>query len=108
MGSWGDYFSKLSGTVPPIDMIRAHAHHIVFQKGPAAARKFIEDSQRILREAGIDPKYGIENFVWAPNKNHAIDAAKKVNDALREAVDDGKSIQETLAELGKKFANGTI
>ncbi|WP_058910611.1 RHS repeat-associated core domain-containing protein [Entomohabitans teleogrylli] len=108
MGSWGDYFAKLSGTNAPINMIRAHAHHIVFQKGPAAARKFIEDSQRILREAGIDPKYGIENLVWAPNKNHTIAAAQKVNEVLRETVASGGSVRDALTKLGEMFANGTI
>nr|WP_269475111.1 AHH domain-containing protein [Haemophilus parainfluenzae] len=105
---WGEYFAKLSGTKPPPGMVRPHAHHIVFQKGPAAAKKYIADSQRILREAGINPKYGIENLVWAPNKNHTVAAAKKVNEALRDAVNNGKSIKETLSELGKLFANDAI
>ena len=44
----------------------------------------------------------------APNKNHTVAAAKKVNEALRDAVNNGKSIKETLSELGKLFANDAI
>ncbi|WP_275368454.1 RHS repeat-associated core domain-containing protein [Xenorhabdus bovienii] len=107
-GSWGKYLTKLTGTTPPPGMWRPHAHHIVFQKGPAAAKEFIKDSQRILREAGIDPKYGVENLVWAPNKNHSVEAAKKVNDVLKEAVSSGRSVKDTLAELGELFAKDKI
>lgn len=89
-------------------MVRPHAHHIVFQKGPIGAKQYIEDSQRILREAGIVPKYGIENFVWASNKNHSIAAAEKVNDVLKEAVASGRSIKDALAELGELFAKDKI
>ncbi|MEK9495292.1 AHH domain-containing protein [Photorhabdus sp. P32] len=89
-------------------MWRPHAHHIVFQKGPTAAKPYIKDSQRILREAGIDPKYGIENLVWAPNKNHSVEAAKKVNDVLKEAVSSGRSVKDALAELGELFAKDKI
>ena len=105
---WGEYYKKLSGTEPPIEMINPHAHHIVFRNGPPGAKIYIEDSQRILREAGIDPIYGIENFVWAPNKNHTIAAAKAVNEALRKAVENNESIAKTLEKLGKLFADDNI
>lgn len=89
-------------------MINPHAHHIVFRNGPAGAKEYIEDSQRILREAGIDPIYSIENFVWAPNKNHTIDAARAVNEALNEAVRNGESVAKTLEKLGKLFSEDNI
>ncbi len=107
---WGKFFRKISGTSPPAWMknLFPHAHHIVFRSGPAGARKFIRSSQKILRDAGIDPIRGIENFVWAPNKNHSVAAAKAVNDALKESVRRGVPVAETLEKLGTHFQNDTI
>lgn len=45
-----------------------HAHHILFKKGNGAVQQALVDrGQEVLRQHGIDPIFGKENFVWAPN-----------------------------------------
>ncbi len=69
---------------PPADMPNPHGHHIVYRNGPAAARQYTRDSQSILAKYNID-MHGSENLVWAPNRGHTVDAARLLNQALREA-----------------------
>ena len=71
--------------------------------------KYVNESKSILEKHGIDWLKGVENLVWAPNKNHSAKAAKAVRDALKEADKLGKNeVVEALSDLGKKFADGTI
>lgn len=45
-----------------------HSHHILFKIGNGEAQqKLVERGQDVLRKHGIDPIFGKENFVWAPN-----------------------------------------
>jgi len=107
---WGVYLRGLIGP-PPSWMKNPHAHHIVFKKGRGAMRKYLDESKSILEKHGIDWIKGVENLVWAPNKNHSADAAKAVRNALKKVDDAGGSrddIIRTLGELGEHFAKDTI
>nr|WP_303652681.1 polymorphic toxin-type HINT domain-containing protein [Paludisphaera mucosa] len=66
-----------------------------------------QEGQEILRKHGIDPIFGKENLVWAPNKiegQHAYPTLEKVVNKLKE-VDAGgggyDDMVDALKELGK-------
>ncbi len=107
---WGKYFREISGTEPPSDMIRPHAHHIVFKNGHPNQQGILKESKSILEKHNIDWLKGKENLVWAPNKNHSKEAAQKVLDELREADKKGtrQAIVDALEKMGKMFADGSI
>jgi Pretoxin HINT domain len=72
---------------PPTGMINPHPHHILQKKGlPGKQRELVIEGQEILRRNGVDPIFGTENLVWAPNKGHTIAAQQSLIDDLR-AVD---------------------
>ena len=72
-------------------------------------KKYVNESKKILEKHDIDWLKGVENLVWAPNKNHSTKAAKAVRNALKEADKLGKNeVVKTLKELGEKFADDTI
>jgi hypothetical protein len=105
---WGKYLKSLIGP-PPKWMKNAHAHHIVFKEGRGVMKKYVNESKKILEKHDIDWLKGVENLVWAPNKNHSTKAAKAVRNALKEADKLGKNeVVKTLKELGEKFADDTI
>ena len=106
---WGKLLTKLKGPKPP-GMPNPHAHHIVFKKGKPSQQADLAISKGILEKHGIDWYKGKENLVWAPNKNHSDAAARTVREALQEADKKGtrKAVEETLEDLGKKFANDDI
>jgi hypothetical protein len=106
---WGKYLKSLIGP-PPAWMKRPHAHHIVFKKGAKAMQPYLKESRKILKKYRIDPLKGLENLVWAPNKNHTVKAAKAVRDALVKADKIGtkSAIDKALKEMGEQFAKGII
>ncbi|WP_199884101.1 contractile injection system protein, VgrG/Pvc8 family [Anaerosinus massiliensis] len=107
---FGKYLkSKIGG--PPAGMKNPHAHHILFKEGLGKAqKKLVKEGQKILKKYDIDPIYGVENLVWAPNGvkgQHDIKALKNVVDKLKEADMLGgtkQHIVETLKELGNQAA----
>lgn len=90
-----------------------HAHHILPKKGrPGEQRQLIQEGQELLRNrAGIDPIWGTENLVWAPNRvteQHSTGAIRQVVDRLRE-LDQADATPEDFAaalrELGQIAAD---
>ena len=66
-GGWSKYLENLIGPPPP-NMLRAHAHHILYKKGIGRAQQIlVDEGQLILKKYGIDPVYGKEVLAWAPN-----------------------------------------
>ena len=106
---WGNYLKSLIGPPPP-GMVNPHAHHIVFKKGRGSMVKYLDKSKAILEKHGIDWLKGVENLVWAPNKNHSKQAAKKVSQALEKADKAGgkDAVIKELQRLGKEFADDVI
>jgi hypothetical protein len=107
---WGRYLRSKIG--PPLPgMLFPHAHHILFKEGLGPAQQaLVQEGQAILRRHGIDPIYGVENLVWAPNKitgQHHGDALKHVVETLRivEAAGEGyDGMVDALKKLGKLAA----
>jgi hypothetical protein len=105
--NFGKHLEKMIGP-PPKGMLNPHAHHILFKRGLGEAQKdLVREGQAILRKVGIDPIFGPEVLVWAPNGvegQHGIDALQTVMRELRaldEAGADYDDFVEKLAELGK-------
>ena len=101
---------------PPERMVDPHAHHILFKEGNGAAQKaLVQEGQALLRRYGIDPVYGLENLVWAPNRitgQHDIKALRNVVDQLKAVEKNGgnseiirENITETLEFLGQLAAS---
>lgn len=94
----------------PKNMYNPHRHHIVREKAPSnwsdEERNWIFESQKIIKEAGIDLNSSIENFVWASNglKNHSKKAAYEVYIKLSEVRGNDVKVREALKELGDMFA----
>lgn len=90
-------------------MLRAHAHHIVFQEARTAIGKLAsKHARRILEEYDIDWYRGVENFVWAPYEGHTdrniIMLAKKLFE-LKKAGASRLEIVQELQRVGKRFAD---
>ena len=105
------YLRDLVGD-PPKDMIDPHAHHILFKEGHGKAQsELVIEGQELLRKYGIDPIYGPENLVWAPNRiagQHDYAALKNVVDQLKAVEHSGgdyEDILEKLKTLGKLAAS---
>ena len=96
---------------PPADMADPHAHHILFKEGNGQAQKvLVKEGQALLARYGIDPIFGLENLVWAPNRvegQHGIEALENVVEQLKEMDrlgGDYDDIVQTLNMLGKLAA----
>ena len=68
----------------------------------------MREGQEILRQVGIDPIFGKEVFVWAPNNppgQHDIVALKPLVDALRKSPmgPDGKPVYKNIKTILEKF-----
>lgn len=105
---FGAHLKRLLGHGPPDDMVRAHAHHILFKTGLGhAQRQLVAEGMEILLRHGIDPIYGFKNLVWAPNiaGQHTTPALKRVLDALRKADANGaNAVHKALDYLGSLAA----
>ena len=108
---FGEYSKSIIGD-PLKDMIDPHAHHILFKKGNGKAQQeLVKEGQEILRKYGIDPIWGKENLIWAPNRvkgQHSIEALTKVVEKLRLVDEYGgeyEDIVDVLYDLGKKAAS---
>ncbi|HIF5697786.1 TPA: hypothetical protein ACX3DO_003661 [Vibrio parahaemolyticus] len=88
-----------------------HAHHILFKKGLGAEQQaLVTEGQILLRKYGIDPIFGPENLVWAPNRiegQHDIKALQQVIDFLKmtdEMFGTREEMINALKSLGKTAA----
>jgi hypothetical protein len=69
--------------------------------GPAQ-QALVAEGQAILREAGIDPIFGLENLIWAPMRvkgQHHGDTLRGVVDALKAVRADGGTRQDFVDKL---------
>ena len=108
---FGAYLRNLIGAAPS-GMIDPHAHHILFKTGNGAGqRALVREGQALLRRYNIDPIYGAENRVWAPNRirgQHDITALRHVVDTLKAveaAGGDRADIAAALQRLGRVAAD---
>jgi hypothetical protein len=109
--SYGTVMKRM-GFPTPKDMYDPHAHHILYKKGRGPAQqRLVREGQKILREYGIDPFFGKENLVWAPNRvagqHHINDVTKTVN-ALKAVKAEGGSYEDivnVLYRAGAEAAN---
>lgn len=107
---WGKHLKSMVGD-PPKDMYDPHAHHIVFKKGRGKQRALVKEGQDILESYGIDPIYGKENLVWAPNRvkgQHSTETLEQTVSTLRSVKDYGgdyDDITKALKVLGQTSAN---
>jgi len=83
---FNDYLREKIGD-PPKDMVFPHAHHILFKKGyKGTQQSLVKEGQDLLRRYGIDPVFGVENLVWAPNRivgQHDTKALRYVVEQLK-------------------------
>ncbi len=88
---------------PPADMVDPHAHHILFKEGNGQAQKtLVQEGQALLRRFGIDPIYGLENLVWAPNRitgQHDYAGLKNVVNQLKMVEEMGGNFDFIKGEL---------
>jgi A nuclease family of the HNH/ENDO VII superfamily with conserved AHH len=90
-----------------------HAHHIVFKQGLGETGKVAADeAQQLLQEEyDIDPFYGRENLVWAPNQGHKDITMVAVRDKLfevHENIGTEDAMVEALKELGQQYIDQTL
>ena len=103
--NFGRHLRDIAGD-PPEGMVDPHAHHILYKKGKGAKQQeLVQEGQRILRGAGIDPILGPENLTWAPNRvagQHGVDDLSELVETLR-AVEAAGGDREDLAEVLQDF-----
>lgn len=100
--NFGNYLRAMTG-VDDLNMIRKHAHHILFKTGNGKKQqRLVKEGQEILRRYGIDPVIGLENLIWAPNVKgqHTKKALKKVVDDLKKC-NSYEAVVDTLKTYGK-------
>ncbi len=111
----------------PANHPKSHAHHIVMKAGSGAAQSFVQRTQAILQNVGIDPVFGYDNFIWAPLwPQHAsgtvpspkVEAegwtgkgyAEAVYIGIKEVIDsagyDKIKVSERLQIIGRAFIEG--
>ena len=96
----------------PEEMIKPHAHHILFQNGLGERQKeLVRIGQDILREYGIDPILAHENIIWAPmyaKGQHAEVVVKEIVETLEEMAEFGMDKEDIINYLQKmgRIASG--
>jgi len=111
--SWKAYLERESGSTAPAGMPDPHAHHVLQKRGrPGVQRDLVLEGQDLLqRRAGIDPVYGLENLVWAPNRvagQHSTETLRRVVGKVRELDSANATPQDflkALEVLGKEAAD---
>ena len=96
-----------------VDIGGAHGATTAAATGTAAtvaiyAQELVREGQEILRQVGIDPIFGKEVFVWAPNNppgQHDIVALQPLVDALRKSPKgpDGKPYYQNIVDILDEF-----
>ncbi len=107
---WGAYFSGVLKVSAPDGMVDPHAHRILFKLGrEGKQRDLVIEGMEILLKYDINPIFGRENLIWAPNiaGQHTTEALQKVVDELRRADSRGtrKAVERALARMGKIAAD---
>ena len=107
---FGAHLKNLIGDAPK-GMPDPHAHHILFKKGLGAKQQaLVVEGQALLRKYDIDPIFGKENLVWAPNRikgQHSYDALEHVVSTLKQTDEMFGTLEEmikALKRLGKTAA----
>ncbi|WP_371025332.1 polymorphic toxin-type HINT domain-containing protein [Paraclostridium ghonii] len=104
--NFGKYLRQLIGP-PPEGMIDPHAHHILFKKGRGKIQQeLVKEGQAILRKYDIDPIFGKENLVWAPNRvkgQHSTEVVEELVSKLKE-TDDFFGEYDEIIEILNEFA----
>ena len=105
--NFGDHLRNLVGPSPS-GMFDPHAHHILFKTGLGETQKaLVAKGQALLRSYGLDPIFGKENLVWAPNGvkgQHAVGNLRTVVEALEEvheSLGTKAAIVKTLEKQGQ-------
>ena len=84
-------------------MVDPHAHHILFKEGNGEAqKKLVSEGQEILGSYDIDPIWGLENLVWAPNRiagQHGIEPLQNLVNKLRDVKAFGGSRDKIVRVL---------
>ncbi|WP_041557814.1 MULTISPECIES: hypothetical protein [Cellulophaga] len=99
---------KLMDMFSDVGIKNPHFHHIVREMAPSTwapkFRKYILDSQDIIKKAGVDLNTDIRNFTRAANGDgaHTKKAAKYVYDQLSNS----KDVVKTMGELAEKMNKG--
>jgi hypothetical protein len=65
-----------------------------------------EESRQILREVDIDPEWGLENLIWAPNIRHTQEALERVHEVLTRYRGNRPAVVGALRGLGYRSALG--
>ena len=95
----------LNGLNPDADGKGLHAHHVNMKEGGKKAQADVRAAQEMLAEFGIDPIFGLENLVWAPNgRGHSAEYAAAVKDAVKTLFDTGSRDKEKAAEVLRKMS----
>ncbi len=102
---------KALGTAPA-GMLNPHMHHIVmegaFTGWTRESRKLVTQARTLLRKHRISLQ-GTENVVWAQNKGHSVEYARKVLDQLQAADKIGRQeVVDTLGRIGDALGKGTF
>ncbi|MEW8050539.1 MAG: AHH domain-containing protein, partial [Candidatus Thiodiazotropha sp.] len=107
---FGVHLRSIAGD-PPAGMPNPHAHHILFKKGLGQKQQdLVIEGQALLKKYEIDPIFGSENLIWAPNRikgQHDINALQQVVDTLKmtdEMFGTRDEMVNALKQLGKTAA----
>jgi hypothetical protein len=85
-------------------MRNPHAHHGVFKQGrPGPQRQLVDQAQDIvMRRAGVDPIWDLENLGWAPNTGHSTAVAQDILNRLQ-ALEAANGTPQQFVELLRTF-----
>ena len=102
---WSDLITKKHGTdalgrtksdVVSMEMPNVHGHHIKYKKALTQQDVLIQNT---LIDYGIDPMYGKEVLVFAPNKGHPRSTNLVVGDKVIEVVIGAKNENKSRDEI---------
>ena len=106
-GDWSTFIGKTHTTdalgrtkaqADAIEMPDIHGHHIKFKKAQNEADVEVQD---ILLEYDIDPMFGKEMLVFAPNKGHPRDINLEVGDSIKRIAVESKNAKRSKEDTRK-------
>jgi hypothetical protein len=84
-------------------------HHILPKNGPEKFRDELRECQQILLDMGIDPFFGKENLVAAPNVGHTDDYYRYVIAEVKKNSGKGpKNMLATLKRIGREYVENGV
>lgn len=93
----------------PAGAAKTHGHHIVYKKGSeGAANTASKEAKDILLYRGIDPYFGKENLVYAPNQGHSAAVMQYILQNLKTPNGNPKSrtaIVSVLQQMAIAYIN---